>query len=155
EIIRVTEASPLFLEDLVRLFAVLPVDDAIKRWEERTGHEARKYALGRELELLSEAAKHVLLAACVESGAVSFPELEAVTGLPTDQVISALGELQRLFLIPKPRLIEGEQRFDVNLNTKSLVKRVMSSTDVFRRVEAAQKSRSGLPSGNKEVSAII
>ena len=62
-----------------------------------------------------------------------------------------------LFLVPKPRLIEGEQRFDVNLNTRALVKKVLGSSDLFRRADAAHKALSGrLPTSTRpEVAAII
>jgi hypothetical protein len=157
EIVRVTEASPLYIEDLMRLLAVIPPAETVRVWKERRGDEARKYALGRELEMLSADAKHVLLAACVSSGPSSFPELVAVTGLGEEGLSSALAELQRLFLVPKPRLIEGEQRFEANVNTRALVIAVFSGSDMFRRVEAAHKAVSGdLPRGGRgDVAAIV
>jgi len=157
EILRVTEKSPLYIEDLMRLFAVMPPTEAIRVWEEKGGDEARKYALGRELEMLSPDAQLVLLAACISGGTSSFPELVAVTGLREDAVSNSLVELQKLFLVPKPRLIEGEQRFDANVNTRALVNRIFSGSDMFRRVEAAQKAVSGkLPKvGRGDVAAIV
>jgi hypothetical protein len=157
EIIKVTEASPLYIEDLMRLLAVVPPQEAVRVWRDKKGDDARQYALGRELELLSNQARHVLLAACIRPGAVSFPELEALTGLSGDQISGALGELQRLFLVPKPRLIEGEQRFEVNVNTRTLVRKVLRATDLYRRVEAAHDAVSGsLPKvGRGEVASII
>jgi hypothetical protein len=157
DIIRVTESSPLYIEDLMRLFAVMPPQEAVRAWSEKGGDEARKYALGRELEMLSQDAKHVLLAACTSGGPSSFPELVAVTGLGEDRVSNALAELQRLFLVPKPRLIEGEQRFEANVNTRALVKRVFAGSDMYRRVDAAHKALSGdLPKfGRGDVAAIV
>lgn len=158
KIVKVTEGSPLFIEDLMRLTTSLnSVRDAIKTWEEKGGNEARKYALGRECENLSSNAKKVLLSACISPSAVSFAELEIVTGLSNDAVSSALGELQRLFLVPKPKLIEGEQRFDVNLNTKSLARDVFGSDDMFRRIEGIYKSISGKLSkfSREDIGAII
>ena len=157
DVVRVSEASPLYIEDLMRLFAVMPPSDAVRMWAEKGGDEARKYALGREFELLSANAKHVLLAACIGSGPISFAELTAVTGLREGQLVAALAELQRLFLVPKPRVIEGEQRFEVNFNTRALVRRELESSDLYRRVEAAHRAVSGtLPNvGRGAVAAIV
>jgi tetratricopeptide (TPR) repeat protein len=141
--IGITEASPLYLEDLLRLFAVTSPNQAVQAWKNKAGDEARMYALGRELELLSRWAREVLAAACASSGPVSNPELEAITGLSSETLIGAIGELQRLFLVPKPRLIEGEQRFEVNVNTRALVRKLLGASDMYRRIEAAQKAISG------------
>src|SRR5581483_11000691 len=54
EVIKVTESSPLYIEDLVRLFAIVTPREAIRAWKEKAGDEARQYALGRELDLLSD-----------------------------------------------------------------------------------------------------
>jgi hypothetical protein len=132
-IIRVTEGSPLYIEDLMRLTAaVYSSNEAIRQWEERIGNEARRYALGRECELLSPNARKVLFAGCICPGQVSFAEIEAVTGLSSDVIAAALQGLQRLFLVPKPRLIEGEQRFEINFNTTALVREVYGSSDQYR-----------------------
>jgi hypothetical protein len=140
EIVEVTEGSPLYIEDLMRLFAVLSPGNALKAWKGKTGDEARLYALGRELEQLSLQAKQVLLASCVSGHAVSFAEIESLTGLSEESITSAVGALQRLFLFPKPRLIEGEQRFEVNVNTRALVLKAMQGSDLHRRVLAAEKA---------------
>lgn len=156
-IVKVTEGSPLFIEDLMRLSASLPVSDAIKVWEEKEGNEARKYALGRECEMLSPNAKKVLIASCISPSAISFAEIESVSNLSRETVASAIRELQKIFLVPKPKLVEGEQRFDVNLNTKSLVRDLYGSDDIFRRIEGIYKSLSGNISKNarESIGAII
>lgn len=158
EMIRVTEASPLYLGDLMRLFAVIPPREAIRVWKDKAGDEARQYALGRELEQLKPSAKEVLMAACVSDRPVSFPELESVTGSSEEQLRSDLKDLQRLFLVPKPQLIEGEQRFDINLNTRLLVRRVLGASDRYKKVDAAYRAvTEKLPVriGRGEVAAII
>jgi tetratricopeptide (TPR) repeat protein len=157
EIIKMTEASPLYIEDLVRLFALIPPHEATKAWKDKVGDEARLYALGREIDLLSKKACEVLVAACASPGPVSYPELEAVTGLSSDVLMGALGELQRLFLVPKPTLIEGEQRYEMNLNTRALVRKLYGASDLYRRVDAAHKAVSGrlIKAGRPQVAAII
>lgn len=139
EIIRVTDSSPLYIEDLMRLIAVVPAKQAIKQWESKGGNEARRYALGRECDGLTEVARRALIGACVCPGAVSFVELEAIAECSTKMLTESLKELQRLFLIPKPRLIEGEQRFEVNVNTRALVREVYGSSEQYRRMEAAYR----------------
>lgn len=71
--------------------------------------------------------------------------------------MDAVTELQRLFLIPKPQLIEGEHRYDLNINTRMLVLETFKGDDIFRRVESAYRAAiEGVPSrGRGEMSSII
>jgi tetratricopeptide (TPR) repeat protein len=155
-IIAATEASPLFMEDLLRLSSVLPVQEAVKMWESRKGDEARQYALGREFDMLSESGKSLLAAACFKPGTTTFLELQAATGLSDESMSEALLNLQRLFLVPKPSLIEGEQRYNVNINTRILVRKVFGGTELWRRTEAAYKAIAGeLPRARGEIGAYI
>jgi len=55
--------------------------------------------------------------------------------MPQKKVFEAIKELQSLFLVPKPRLIEKEPRFDLNRNTRKLVLEVEGETDLARSVE--------------------
>lgn len=143
QIIDASEGSPLFMEDLLRLCSVLPPRDAIKAWEQKKGDEARQYALGREFDMLSVAARELLAAACYKSGPSSYLELQAVTGMSDESMTEGLLHLQRLFLIPKPSLIEGEPRYNVNVNTRALVRKVYSNTELWRRVDATYKAIAG------------
>lgn len=137
EIAATTERSPLYAEDLLRLAASVTIQEAMRSWKDKEGDEARVYALGRELDILSTEAKEALLCACLSSGPVSFSEMEALTGFTKARLRTAINEMQKLFLVPKPRLIEGEERFDVNLNTRSLVVRVATGTEAYRRAKSA------------------
>jgi tetratricopeptide (TPR) repeat protein len=157
DLVAATDGSPLFMEDLMRLTKVLPVDRAIAIWQERRGDEARRYALQRELEHLSDDAKAVLIAAALNTGPISLQELETVIAISEERLISALAELQTLFLFPKPKVVEGEQRFEINSNTRKLVNLVESGSDFFRRIETKHKALSGqLPEvGRGIVSSLI
>ena len=136
-----TEGSPLYMEDLLRLTASLgSLPNAIKEWKARGGDEARKYALGREFEMLTEDAKKCLIAACLGSGGMSFEEIVAITGFPQGTVSGSMTELQKLFLVPKAKLMEGEERFRVNVNTRILVKEVCGSFPMHRKLETAYKN---------------
>lgn len=134
-IIRTTDGSPLYIEDLMRLTATIrSASEAIKIWEEKGGRDARRYALGREWDCLNRDARGVLVAACVCPGAVPFTLIEEMTGFSADRVAQALNELQKLFLLPKPKLIEDEQRFEVNLNTRALVRECYGSSPEYRKI---------------------
>lgn len=150
-VIKVTEGSPLYIEDLLRLTAtVKSAQEALKLWEDRGGTEARRYALGRECDLLTPNARRVLFTACVRQGAVSFAEIEAVTGSSTESITAAFQELQRLFLATKPRLMQGEHRFEVNVNTRSLVREVYGSSEEYARIQDAHRAVSeGVPRGGR------
>ena len=137
EIAEITERSPLYAEDLLRLAASGSLHQALRDWKDKEGDEARSYALGRELDMLSGEAKEALLCACLSVGPVSFSELESITGFTKPRLRTAIAEMQRLFLVPKPRLIEGEERFDVNVNIRALVTKVLEGTDTYRRAKSA------------------
>lgn len=143
EILRITDGSPLYIEDLVRVCLVQPIDSVIPTWAAEGGDKAREFALGREFEGLSDAAKEILLACCLSEGSVSVPELEAITGFESEKVTSGVRELQRLFLMLWPKYIEGVERFDVNLNIRTLVRKVMGNSDAARRILGALRTLSG------------
>lgn len=143
EIVKVTDGSPLYMDDLLRLASILDVRSALRMWAEKKGDEARRYALQRELEQLSPEARRVLIAAAVTDDPISFAELESVLHLAEERLVLALTELQTLFLFPKPRTVEGEQRFQLNLNTKKLVRLVESGSDMYARIERESRALAG------------
>lgn len=149
-LVRATDGSPLYLEDLLRLSAVAgSLDHAIRAWTERDGAEARRYALGRECEQLTPNAKKVLFAAAASGAPASHEELRGISGVRDENLLSALQELQRLFLIPKPTSADeagGEWRFELNSNTRRLVQEVYGgSVDYRRAVDAKRAISQGLP----------
>jgi hypothetical protein len=124
--LEVADSSPLYLEDLIRFFVVTSdFDETIKQWVSRGGNGARSYALKREFELLSEDAKKVLLAFSVLDQPATSAEAKALTNITWEKWNSGVDELQRLFLISRPGIIEGLPRFSLNSNTKSLVLSIM------------------------------
>jgi tetratricopeptide (TPR) repeat protein len=144
DIVAVTEGSPLYLEDLLRLTGVVsPVSNAVTTWRDRGGDKAREYALKREIDSLGGAARSVLIAASFGRGDPSYVELGAITGFVAKEVESAISELKRLFLMPSPRLVEGDERFEVNANTRALVQQVYRGDDEYRRLEQAYRATRG------------
>ncbi|HSO00771.1 MAG TPA: ATP-binding protein [Candidatus Nanopelagicales bacterium] len=140
QVLDATDASPLYIEDLIRLCTVLPVEDAIREWQGRGGDEARKYALQREFEMLSHTARDIVLACCANGGPISLPEMQAATNLSKDKITSELSKIQSLFLIGKPRLIDDVPRFDTNSNTRLLVIGLYENSDSLRRIRGALQS---------------
>jgi tetratricopeptide (TPR) repeat protein len=143
EIARATDGSPLYMDDLMRLAKIVDVHKAIKMWTEKGGDEARKYALQREIEKLSVDAKKILVAAAVTDDPISFAELESILELSEDRLLLALTELQTLFLFPKAPAVDGEQRYEINLNTKKLVRLVEGSSEFYARIENRSKALAG------------
>jgi tetratricopeptide (TPR) repeat protein len=143
DIARITDGSPLYMDDLMRVAKIVDIHSAIKMWAEKGGDEARKYALQREVEQLSVDARKVLVAAAVTDGPISFAELENILELSSDRLFSALTELQTLFLFPKAPAVEGEQRYQINLNTKKLVRLVEGSSEFYARIDDRSKALAG------------
>ena len=145
-ILKTTDGSPLFIEDLLRLCAVgVPISQALQQWTseaETGGRDVRAYALKRELEMLGDDAGDTIVAAAVPDRPASLAELRAVTGLPEERLHAAIAELQRLFLMPAPGIIQGEVRFELNTNTRHLVRAVWENTDQLRRAENGFRSLS-------------
>lgn len=152
-----TDSSPLYMEELMRLARVLGVNEAVRAWMRNGGDEARKYALQREMEKLSTDAKKVLVAAAISDGSVSAAELENLLELSEDRLIASLSELNTLFLFAKPKIVEGEQRFEINSNTRKLVQQVEGGSDFYARLERKSKALRGqLPEiGHGVVGALI
>lgn len=137
-ILKVTDNSPLYIDDLLRLCAIgMPVPSATESWQREGGEAAREFAIRREFDMLSFDGKKILLACSLSPQPCSISELEAIVEVKGKQLESALIEVQRLFMIPGPRYIAGEPRFVMNTNTRALVLQVMSQTDLYRRLEAA------------------
>ena len=131
------------MDDLLRLAKILDVNQAISIWTEKGGDEARKYALQREIEKLSLDGRKVLVAAAVQEEPISFAEMTNILEFSEERLLSALIELQTLFLFPKAPVVEGEQRYQINLNTKKLVRLVEGSNEFYARIENQSKALAG------------
>ena len=152
EIRETCDGSPLYIDDLIRLTKVVAPRKALSMWKERRGDEARKYALERELEQLSQYARSVLISAVVADHPASFTEIQSVLSFSEDRLTSAMTELQTLFLLPQPSLVEGEQRYHLNTNTKRLILSVEGNTDLFKRTEKKSRALAGtLPSVGRDI----
>lgn len=136
KILPITDGSPLYIEELLRLCCIgVPIKEAIETWEEKGGDTAREYSLRREFDMLSENAKQVLLACCLNRRPTTIEDIAVITGLKRESVRRAVAEIERLFLMPKPTIIKEVPRFDVNVNTRALVLEVMSNTDLYKKID--------------------
>lgn len=114
--------SPLLTESIIRLVRLGESPDrAIDEWNGADGEAARDAVLGRELEQLSPESKRVLVAAC-ELESCSSTEISQATGLGPVHIRQSIDELQNLFLLSAPSLIEEEPRFEVNDITIRIVR---------------------------------
>lgn len=71
------------------------------------------------------------------------PEIEFVGALNDTECHSAIQELQSLFLVPRPELIEDVPRFGLNVNTKQLVIDVQGNSDLARRISSSIQAMMG------------
>ncbi len=143
EIHRATEGSPLYIEELLRLHASgYPLPKCISDWYEM-GDAARNFSLRHEFDQLTGKAQKVLLACCINRESTAISDLEAVTRMTQTDVLRSIDELAKLFLIPRPQIIEGVPQFDVTANTRLLVIDVMSSYGAFADIKSAFDSIHG------------
>ena len=134
-IIEACDGSPLFIQDLLRFCKIGETPtSAIDKWTLDGGEEARRYAFGREFEKLSDAARKVLLGCSLYPGPASLPEIRVIADLSEANCQGAIAELQNLFLVPRPRLIEDLPRFALNANTRRLVIEVLGDSDLATRI---------------------
>lgn len=139
-LLEVTDSSPLFIEDLLRLSqAGLPIEKAIGLWAEKRGDEARKYALQREYDQLSDYAKQVLLALSVQ-GPCRADDICKGLDWPLDRLVDAMTELRKMFLMPQQ---SGADVLALNRNTQALVLQVFSGTEAHRRTQRLMKAAAG------------
>ena len=138
DILHVCDGSPLFIQDLLRLCKVgeLP-GTAIERWRTQDGEAARRYALQREFDMLSVSAQKVLLCCALFEGPASLPDIQLACDIHDLECRDAIQELQGLFLIPRPQIVEGVPRFTLNVNTRQLVLDVRGNTDLALRMSSA------------------
>lgn len=123
----VTECSPLYMEDLLRLCRGAKVKAAIDRWRQQGGDNARRYALERERDLLSPLARQLLDACCLAGTALSVAQLERIVGRSEDDVQSGLAELARNYLVPNAELVDGVPLFRAHRNLESWLRRELRS----------------------------
>lgn len=158
---RDTEGSPLFTESIFRLLKVgVSFGDAIARWKGKDGEAVRAASFRREFELLAWNSKRVLYSISMFE-TVSSAEIKNMTECETSEVESALGELDRLFLL-QTRQIGDQHRFGVPSSLRRLLDELKSDiqghTEITRRAGnlRIESKESGASRGrNKGVASAI
>lgn len=112
--------SPLYTESIFRLIkSGYTIADSIAKWKGALGEEVRNAALQREVALLGNEAKKILVTVAILDSC-SLAELKIASGFSDLTLIDATNELQSLFLI-NPPTIAGEPRFSIFSTTRLLV----------------------------------
>lgn len=141
-ILDVTDSSPLFIEDLLRLSqAGLQIQEAIGLWKEKRGKEAREYAIRREYDMLTPDSQQVLLALAA-AGSFTVAELSKGLNWTLHQTTRALEDLQKMFLMPK-RSTAQDGKLTLNRNIQMLVLDVFDGSDAMRRTKRLMDAASG------------
>ena len=78
------------MEDLLRLCRFLPYTEAIRAWRLHEGDEVRKYALEREIEMLTESSGELLRVCALADRPLTLLELERITGRSTESTMASV-----------------------------------------------------------------
>ena len=147
---RTCDGSPLLAASILRLYKQgMPFHQALREWKGEAGEDARSAALKREISSLTVDSKRVLLAIFYFVNC-SFTELKQSVGLEKIKLIDCLEELQSLFLVNEPKLIDNEERFSIS-NTTALIITEIQKEMAFdhKRLKATIKSMKEGPSVKK------
>lgn len=143
KLLEVTDSSPLFLEDLLRLTKTgLSIEKVIGLWAKKRGIEARKYAIQREYDRLNDDAQQILLALSFHSPCDSDTLCRGLDW-SEERLVDALQQLQKMFLMPTQNPSSGKKGFILGQNTRLLVQDVFSGTEAYRRMERSIKAVTG------------
>lgn len=144
------DGSPLLAASILRLCKQgVPLPQAVREWKGEAGEDARNAALKREILSLTPESKRVLLA-IFHFVSCSYTELKQAVGMEQIKLVDCLEELQSLFLVNEPKLIESEERFSIS-NTTALIISEIQDEMAFdhRRLKDTIKSMKVGPSAKK------
>jgi hypothetical protein len=140
---QICEGSPLYMGDLLRLCAVAvkrgqaDVSQVISDWAERDGDAVRRYALQREMDMLTKQARRVLEVLAVVARPMTLAELSRVSGMNENAVAAAGDELRQLYLLSAPALDEDTPRFAVEGNLAVLVRAEVNGSPREQQIKNA------------------
>jgi hypothetical protein len=151
-----TDGSPLFVEDLLRLAMFTGMEPALSTWTGRAGDAAREYALKRELELLKPDARRLLEVVALSRDSVSLEECCVVLGSITvdDAQISAQ-ELVRWNLISATPIVEDVPRFTISRNLSRLLTAQLKESDRAESIMNGLKQLRGRSVGRGRIDTVI
>ncbi|WP_421859805.1 helix-turn-helix domain-containing protein [Marinobacter salarius] len=147
-----TDGSPLLSDSILRMVKIgESLQESIRGYKGQAGEDARDAALSKEIGALSVDARRALLA-IVYFKSCSKTELKQVLGYEKLRLQDCLEELQSLFLISEPKLIENESRFTTSATTSMLVldKKSELAFDHTQLEKKVRELRKGVPFQKKE-----
>lgn len=140
----VTDAFPLFVDDLLRHALLSGLGSAIDDWSQRRGDAAREYALRRQLSSLGEAARRALIAVAVARRPLSSLELATISGFTDDDVQHTIRDLLDWRLLSRLTPdATGRPTFSCNGNTQRLVQKTYGGDPLFNAYRASFQTLSG------------
>ena len=140
----VTDAFPLFVDDLLRYALLGGLKSAIDDWSQRKGDAAREYALRRQLESLGDAAQRALIGVAVANRPVSSLELASISGFTDDDIQHAIRDLLNWRLLNRLEAdATGRPTFSCNGNTRRLSQKTYGRDPLYGSYEASFRSLSG------------
>jgi len=148
---RACDGSPLLSSSILRLYKYSSsLSMAINEWAGQAGEDARDAALKREIDQLTADSKRVLLAINYFKSC-SYTELRQAVGFEKLRLDDCIEELQSLFLVNEPKIIESESRFSISNSTSIMVGDLASRlvVDFNKLKHQVEKLRDG--GGSKKV----
>jgi hypothetical protein len=138
----VSNGSPLFTDSLLRLERRgLTLNKAIQQWKGQQGMEARKAALKREVDYLSNRARRVLYVISLLKSCI-YAELIRIVDYAEQTLGDALVELSSLFLINMPAVAK-QAVYTVDPNTALLVMEIAPSLGIDHTALMARAKSAG------------
>ena len=144
EIHRITDGSPLYIDDLIRLARFYSIERAMNDWSGRHGDAAREYSLRKELEKLSKGAQAILGVLALADVPLSAEECAVIAGLSDEDAFASLNELTNWNLLSAPGLVEDVPRYSCSRNLAKLVRRTLAGSDQETRITNGLKGLKGL-----------
>ena len=140
----VTDAFPLFVDDLLRYAMFDGLKSAISDWSQRRGDAAREYSLRRQLSSLDEVAQRALTAVAVANRPVSSYELSTVSGFGDDDVQYAISELLKWRLLNRAVVnTAGRPTFSCNRNTQRLIQKTYGRDPTYQSYRESFQTLAG------------
>lgn len=142
---RTCDGSPLLSASILRLYKQgISLPRAIAEWSGGAGEDARSAALKKEVLSLSPEAKRILLTIYYFKNC-SFTELKQAAGVERLKLVDCLEELQSLFLVNEPRIIDSEERFSISNTTSLIISEIVAEMafDHKRLNDAVKRLRAG------------
>jgi tetratricopeptide (TPR) repeat protein len=155
EVHRVTDGSPLYIEDLLRLAQFYSLDQAISEWAGRSGDAAREYSMRREYEKLSKGAQAILGVLAYAESPLSGEECAAVADCSPSEALNLMEELRRWNLLTASGLVEDVPRYGCTRNLAKLVRGTLKSSDQEQRILNGLRGLKGLAVGSSRVRPFI